>query len=119
MQRKNRWYDKYPQLALLLESLCTIKGSQRNTIISGIMEIIKLATPNLLEQYVLDFPLDIKRRRWYDRDPYLWLIFNGLKYADAKLLKNVTRFLQKEISETALAIKKASSKRCLGKRKKN
>jgi hypothetical protein len=119
MQRKNRWYDKYPQLALLLESLCTIKGSQRNTIISGIMEIIKLTTPNLLEQYVIDFPLDIKRRRWYDRDPYLWLIFNGLKYANSKLLTTVTRFLQKEISGTVVANKKASSKRRLGKEKKN
>jgi hypothetical protein len=111
MQRKNRWYDKHPKLALLLESLCTVKGSQRNTIISGIMEIIKLSTPNLLEQYVLDFPLDIKRRRWYDRDPYLWLIFNGLRYANAKLLTNVTRFLQEEISGTIVAAKKSSGKR--------
>ena len=119
MQRKNRWYDKHPKLALLLEGLCNVKGSQRNTIISGIMEIIKLTTPNLLEQYVLDFPLDIKRRRWYDRDPYLWLIFNGLKYANANLLTNVTIFLQKEISGTVAAIKKESSKRRSGKRKKN
>jgi hypothetical protein len=111
MHRKNRWYDKHPKLALLLEGLCTIKGSQRNTIICGIMEIIKLSTPNLLEQYVLDFPLDIKRRRWYDRDPYLWLIFNGLKYANSKLLTNVTRFLHEETSGTISTVKKSSKKR--------
>jgi hypothetical protein len=119
MQRKNRWYDKYPKLALLLESLCTVKGSQRNTIISSIMEIIKLTTPNLLEHYVLDFPLDIKRRRWYDRDPYLWLIFNGLKYANSKLIKNVTDYLQKELSGKIVPPKKTSGKQRLGKKKIN
>jgi hypothetical protein len=71
---------------------------QRDAVISGVMEIIKRISPHLLERYVLDFPLDIKRRRWYDRDPYLWLLFNGLKYADKQLLTKVTSFLKKNVS---------------------
>jgi hypothetical protein len=41
----------------------------------------------------MDFPLDINRRRWYDKDPYLWLIMNGLKYASDELLASVTKYL--------------------------
>lgn len=94
MRKNNRWYDKHPTLAVLLENLRDISGEKRDAIISGVMGVIKLDAPNLLDRYVLDFPLDIKRRRWYDRDPYLWLIFNGLKYASKKLLTAVTKYLQ-------------------------
>jgi hypothetical protein len=98
VKRGNRWYDKHTNLAQLLEAIQKLKLQQRDAIISGIMEIIKRISPNLLERYVLDFPLDIRRRRWYDQDPYLWLIFNGLKYGNKKLLTAVTHFLQENIS---------------------
>jgi hypothetical protein len=93
MKRNMRWYDKYSELAKLLESLNKFSGVRRDELIAGVMMIIKQDTPNLLERYVLDFPLDIKRRRWYDNDPYLWLLFNGLQYASKPLLKKVTKFL--------------------------
>jgi hypothetical protein len=97
VKRKNRWYDKYPHLAELLEELRFARPNKRDAHISGVMGIIKLDAPNLLERYVLDFPLDIKRRRWYDRDPYLWLLYNGLKYANKKLLITITKYLQASI----------------------
>jgi hypothetical protein len=93
MKRNMRWYDKYPKLAKLLEGLKDIRGDRRDEIISGVMLLIKQNAPNLLERYVLDFPLDIKRRRWYDCDPYLWLIFNGLQYASKPLIEKATKFL--------------------------
>jgi hypothetical protein len=97
MKRTMRWYDKHPALAKLLEGLNGLSGDGRDEIISGIMLLIKQNAPNLLERYVLDFPLDIQRRRWYDNDPYLWLIFNGLQYADKPLLEKVTKFLAKKV----------------------
>jgi hypothetical protein len=106
VKRGNRWYDKHENLAILLENLQTLNEIKRDAIISGVMEIIKLHSPNLLERYVLDFPLDIKRRRWYDRDPYLWLLFNGLQYADGKLLTKVTNFLDKNKTQQRAASKK-------------
>jgi len=98
VRRNNRWYDKHPKLAGLLEGLRCIEGSELDAIISAVMKAIKLITPNLLESYVLDFPLDIKRRRWYDRDPYLWLIFNGLRYANKKLLTAITILLEDSLA---------------------
>jgi hypothetical protein len=97
VKKKNRRYDKHPRLAGLLEDLRFIPGDKRDGIISGVMGILKISAPNLLDRYVLDFPLDIKRRRWYDRDPYLWLLINGLRYAPIKLLKEVTHHLQENI----------------------
>jgi hypothetical protein len=95
MKRKLRWYDQYPKLAKSLESLNGLEEIRRDEIISGIMLLIKRNAPNLLERYVLDFPLDLQRRRWYDKDPYLWLIFNGLQYASTSLLEKVTMLLAK------------------------
>lgn len=99
MRPKKRWYDGHPKLSELLESLNPIRGRRRNNIISGIMEIIKQRAPALFDRYVLDFPLNIKRRRWYDRDPYLWLIINGLKYGNKQLLTAVTTYLQENIGK--------------------
>jgi len=96
MKRNNRWYDKHARLAKLLEGLKELPEKGRDSVIPGIMSLIKENAPNLLERYVLDFPLDIQRRRWYDKDPYLWLIFNGLQYAPKKLLEKVTEFLAKK-----------------------
>lgn len=36
----------------------------------------------------MEFPLEILRRRWYDKDPYVWLLFNGLRYAEIRVLEN-------------------------------
>jgi hypothetical protein len=93
MHSSKRWYDAHEEFAELLESLKTAKAGDRDRIVAGILEIITTDAPILLEKYLLDFPLDQKRRRWYDRDPYLWLMVNGLEHAKAKLLRKVTAFM--------------------------
>lgn len=92
----NRWYDKYEKLGDQIDRLKFTKRSHRDQLVQGVMKIIKKDTPSLLDRFVMDFPLDILRRRWYDKDPYLWLIINGLKYADKDLLDKVTEFLEEE-----------------------
>jgi len=37
------------------------------------------------------------KRRWYDQNPYCWLIINGLKYADDIFLQKVIDYLQREL----------------------
>ncbi len=118
MKRKSRWYDQYPKLAIYLERLNGIPGDQRDCLISGVMTIIKQNAPNLLERYVLDFPLDIQRRRWYDNDPYLWLLFNGLQYADKPLLTEVTQYLQGEMTTTTASVKVSCKNKASGKKAK-
>jgi hypothetical protein len=58
-----------------------------------------LSTPDLIsEQRAMDFPLDAFRRRWYDLDPILWLMFNALSSAPSELLDEVAEILDQEIS---------------------
>ncbi len=93
-KKMNRWYDAYQKLPGALESLKGRKPAHRDRIIAHVIELIHDNAPGLLEKYLLDFPLDQKRRRWYDQDPYLWLMVNGLQYAAPGLLKKVTKYLE-------------------------
>lgn len=89
----NRWYDKHARLAGFLEQFRTMEVKDRDTLIQEIMKIVKKHDGAAFEEFVMDFPLDIERRRWYDNDPYLWLIFNGLSYVDNECLAKVTDYL--------------------------
>jgi len=91
-----RWYDRYPELRRQLDGIKEMEEERRDYLIQGIMRLIKEHHPSLLEEFVIHFPLEINRRRWYDRDPYLWLVINGLQYASADLLTKVTAFLEQE-----------------------
>ncbi len=90
----SRWYDKYEKLGQQIENLKEMDPEQRDALIKGIMTIIKEKSPELLEDFMLEFPIKIKRRRWYDNDPYLWLLMNGLKNGEDELLLRVADFLE-------------------------
>jgi hypothetical protein len=94
--KKNRWYDKHKKLASLLEKFKGMRPARRDRLVAGVITAVKEVSPDLLEKDVMKYPLDFQRRRWYDADPYLWLIFNGLSNADGKLLIKVTAFLEKQ-----------------------
>jgi hypothetical protein len=96
VQHAKRWYDAHEKLAVLLEKLKTAKKRVRDRIVAGVLDIINADAPTLLEKYLLEFPLDRKRRRWYDKEPYLWLMVNGLEHAGMKLLKKVTAYMAAE-----------------------
>jgi hypothetical protein len=116
MQRPTkRWYDAHEKLALLLEWLKNASPSDRETVVAGVLEIINDNAATLLEKYLLDFPLDQKRRRWYDQDPYLWLMVNGLEHASMRLLAKVTAFMIKKTSRSRKTVRK---KRTPGKKQK-
>ncbi|MBN1130471.1 MAG: hypothetical protein JXA71_15870 [Chitinispirillaceae bacterium] len=93
MPARKRWYDAYKPFAVQLETLKTAPVSTRDRIVAGVLEIISADAPELLEKYLLDFPLDQKKRRWYDQDAYLWLMVNGLEYSRLSLLKKVTAYM--------------------------
>jgi hypothetical protein len=88
-----RWYDKHPRLAKHIESFKVMPPHQRDKLISAVMSLIKNDNPGLFEEFVMDFPLDLFRRRWYDKDPYLWLLVNGLKHAGPDLIKKTIKYL--------------------------
>lgn len=94
-----RWYDKHEKLGKYLDGLKGKDEKARDGLITGIMLLIKENDPHLLDDLVMGFPLSLHRRRWYDNDPYLWLIFNGLEYAEEKLLNKIASFLEIEASK--------------------
>jgi hypothetical protein len=90
----NRWYDKHKKLRRHLDALKGMAPRLRTPLVKRIMALIRERDPRLVaETEAMEFPLDMLRRRWYDRDPLLWLMFNGLKGADLALLREVTACL--------------------------
>ena len=73
-----RWYEKHTVLSRNIELMKDMTDQQRDQLALGIMRIIKEQNPTLLDDFVENFPMEIHRKRWYDQDPYLWLIINGL-----------------------------------------
>jgi hypothetical protein len=96
MDEAKRWYDNIPELREHIEKLRDMDQEKRNSIFEGIKRLDRDFDTKLIDQHVMDFPMNYKRR-WYDRDPYAWLIINALKYADRKLLQNVVDYLKGEL----------------------
>ena len=95
----NRWYDKYDTLKKNLESFRDVDTKSQDELVKGVMTIIRERNPELLSfQQTVEFPLDAKRRRWYDGDPDLWLMINTLQSADEETIKEVDRFLEEALA---------------------
>ena len=93
-----RWYDKHKKLAKLLEGFKGMRKYKRDKLSTGIIDLVKEHDDTLIDNFVMGFPLELYQRRWYDKDPYLWLIFNGLGNADKELLKKVVAYLGKHMA---------------------
>ena len=93
-----RWYDRYNELGEYLDLMAELGPETRDELVKGIMVIIKKENPDFLTDLVLQFPLDLFRRRWYDKDPYLWLVFNGLEYADDTVVEKVINYFEENAS---------------------
>ena len=93
---EKRWYDANPGLRELLEKLKITNNPKQEKIISSIKDLIMSYDSELMDRWVLEFPLTTKRR-WYDKNPYSWLVINSLKYSEKKLLRRVISYLKKEL----------------------
>ena len=99
MKKNNRWYDRFPSLSRNLERLREKPDKSRTYVINNIIQIIRDKNPELLNpEHALDFPLDPKKRRWYDQDPYFWLLVNTLSKADEQIIEAVAQYFSLEIS---------------------
>jgi hypothetical protein len=97
-KKGNRWYDKDPALATYLESFQKMKKNLREELYTGIIEILRENSSTLIDDNAMEFPLDLPQRRWYDKDPYMWLIFNGLRMAEKPLLEEIKKYLASKIA---------------------
>lgn len=92
----NRWYDKHEKLGRNIDRMKGIGKSQMDHLLRGILEIIKDYNPTLLDDFVLDFPMDMYQKRWYDKDPYLWITINGLSFGPKSLWDSVATWMEQE-----------------------
>lgn len=88
-----RWYDSH-RVGKQLDLFKCMSKKKRDPIVLSIMQIIKKHGSSFIDDAVIEFPLEPLHRRWYDDDPYLWLMFNGLQKADEKLLNEVATYLE-------------------------
>ena len=90
----NRWYDSYPDLSIRIEKIKNLNKNEKNKIILAMKDIIIDYDYELLNRYVIEFPMTYNRR-WYDKDPFSWLTINGLKHANKELLNKIITYLKK------------------------
>ena len=80
---KNRLNDRHSALSKRLDEFQEMDQKFRDHLIKGVMGLVTNYDPHLLSyEKAFDFPMVLNRQRWYDQDPYLWLMFNTLKMAD-------------------------------------
>ncbi|MCX7726277.1 MAG: hypothetical protein N2053_05460 [Chitinispirillaceae bacterium] len=118
--KKQRWYDKHEKLANHLEKLKIMPPKQRNELLKDLITFGRLLDPDLFEKHLLEYPLDLKKRRWYDDDPYLWVVVNGLKFASDEILKKVVAFFDKQTEKVDKKNKvETKGKKCCSSKKRN
>ncbi len=93
-----RWYDQYEVLTRSLEVLKGMSRKERHPLVKDVLTIIRKEAPEIIDDTVMDYPLDSHRRRWYDRDPYLWLMVNSLQYAEPSLVRKVAIFMEERLT---------------------
>lgn len=93
---KNRWYDQYPELSQLIEKIKVLSDDEKNEVLIKIKDIVIKHDAKIIDSHVMEFPMSSKRR-WYDKDPYSWLVINALKFASEDLINIVTDYLKEKI----------------------
>ena len=93
---KNRWYDRYPKLSRSLEGLKDLNKRDRDKLILELKDVILDYDNELFDKHVLEFPMTY-RRRWYDKDPFSWLVINALEYADEDLITDIILYLEEKL----------------------
>ena len=93
--------DRNNQLNRCIDGLRHMPPFERYRLVQGMMCLIVYYEDDLLDRFVLDFPLEPDNGQWYDQDPYLWLVINGLQYGNPPLQRQVAAYLAEELGETA------------------
>jgi hypothetical protein len=90
----NRWYDRHRKLKYYLESLQGVERTLRSKIVKEIMEVVKTCDGSLLDRFAEAYPLALRKQRWYDQNPYLWILYNGLQYASDEIIAKVIEYFE-------------------------
>ena len=89
-----RWHDKDPVLSALLEKIQRLDEREQDQMMIEVKYIINKYDHTLIGKHIEEYK---SRRRWYDKNPYTWLVINALKYSPPQLLDEVKSFLQSRL----------------------
>jgi hypothetical protein len=72
-----------------LENLRFSERGIQKSIVKGVEKVLTREDPRFIDKVSDRFPMDPLKRRWYDKDPYLWLVINSLLYTDRRVIDEV------------------------------
>jgi hypothetical protein len=90
-----RWYDANRKLKFYLESLQHLDRGMKEKIVKDLMALVKEYDGALLDRFAEEYPLEIRKQRWYDQNPYLWILINGLQYASDDVIELVIEYFER------------------------
>ena len=90
----NRWYDQNRKLKYYLDCLQEVEQPLCEKIIKDIMTIVRKHDGALLDRFSEEYPLEIRKQRWYDQNPYLWIIYNGMSYASEEVIEHIIDYFE-------------------------
>lgn len=91
MEENTRWYDK-TKLGKYIHKMQDLPKQKLDTILVDLKNLITQYDSDLISEHIIEFKLN--GMRWYDKDPYSWMIINSLKHADSILLDKIIYFFQ-------------------------
>jgi len=91
----NRWYDCNHRLRVYLECMKNLDHAFCEKIVTDLMELIREYDAALLDRFAEEYPLAIRKQRWYDQNPYCWILFNGLRYASDDIIDLVIEYFER------------------------
>jgi hypothetical protein len=95
-ENRARLYDKFLDLSQYIEKLRKLKKHKREKILIDLKDLIISHDDTLFDKHVQEFPITVKKR-WYDKDPFSWIVVNALKYADTDLLIKLFDYFEKSL----------------------
>ena len=104
-----RWYDNFRSFAKQLERLKNVSSAQLDAVTKGIFAILEendathirgdFLDASCTSDFIKAYAIDLYHKRWYDKDPYLWLIVNSLKYASPSVVEKISLYIEHTLSE--------------------
>ena len=105
MSHPRRWHDRDPLMRLSMAELKIHPVEIQDKMMVEIKTILDRHDPMIIERHVGRFTM---KRRWYDHNPFTWMVINSLKFAPRKVREEAAEvlalhLLSKEERQLAMA----------------
>jgi len=89
-----RWYDSNWRLKNYLDKLPTLNNELYEKIVKDLMELVREEDPKAFDRFAAYYPLSEQKQRWYDLNPYCWILVNGLKHVSPQIIEKVVHYFE-------------------------